>query len=84
MKDILINILSVISITFLVGALVILAHIFISSSVDNAASIEHIEAKLDSIAIRLDKIDAATDTIYVDVDDMSQADWRSYTPTDKD
>lgn len=84
MKDILINVLSIISLTLAVGAIVLLAHLFISSSVDKAESIERIETKLDSISIRLDKIDVATDTIYIDVDDMSQVDWRSYTPTDKD
>ena len=34
--------------------------------------IDKLEAKLDSIQYN--------DTIYIDVDDMSQADWRSYTP----
>lgn len=39
-----------------------------------------LEAKLDSIQCNK----CYTDTIYVDVDDMMQADWRSYTPANKD
>ena len=38
------------------------------------------EAKLDSIQCNK----CYTDTIYVDVDDMMQADWQSYTPANKD
>ena len=38
------------------------------------------EAKLDSIQCNK----CYTDTIYVDVDDMMQTDWQSYTPANKD
>lgn len=84
MKDIILNILTVIMVIVVTGLLIYLAHRFIVGSVETTPAIKSIEAKLDSISTRLNQIDAATDTIYVDVDDMSQADWESYTPTNKD
>lgn len=42
--------------------------------------LDKLEAKLDSIQCNK----CYTDTIYVDVDDMMQADWQSYTPANKD
>lgn len=54
----------------------LLAHVFIAESVNCSTSIKRIEAKLDSIQCNKCRID----TVYIDVDDMSQCDWRLYTP----
>ena len=37
--------------------------------------------RINDVNSKLDKLHT-TDTIYVDVDDMIQADWKSYTPVD--
>lgn len=42
--------------------------------------IDKLEAKLDSIQCNK----YYTDTIYIDIDDMSQCDLQSYTPANKD
>ena len=63
--------------TLLLAILItLLSHVFVAESVNCSTSIKRIEAKLDSIQCNKCHID----TIYIDVDDMSQADWRSYTP----
>lgn len=65
------KIMTVILGTLLLAILItLLSHVFIAESVNCSTSIKRIEAKLDSIQCNKCYID----TIYVDVDDMSQAD----------
>lgn len=62
------------------GLLIIAAIIYNIAALRDVSSIEvdinRLNAKLDSISVH------NTDTIYLDVDDMSQIDWRTYTPND--
>ena len=65
---------------------------FIKPIIDSAFKIDELELKINSIFSRLNQIESITDTIYinaidiiyVDVNDMMQADWQSYTLTNKD
>lgn len=66
--------------------------IFIKPIIDSVFKIDELELKINSIFTRLNQIESITytiyinaiDTIYVDVNDMMQADWQSYTLTNKD
>ena len=65
---------------------------FIKPIIDSVFKIDELELKINSIFTRLNQIESITytiyinaiDTIYVDVNDMMQADWQSYTLTNKD
>lgn len=65
---------------------------FIKPIIDSVFKINELELKINSIFTRLNQIESITDTIYinaidtiyVDVNDMMQADWQSYTLTNKD
>ena len=65
---------------------------FIKPIIDSVFKIDELELKINSIFTRLNQIESindtiyinAIDTIYVDVNDMMQADWQSYTLTNKD
>lgn len=59
--------------------LFVLLGIYASVLLDSTDRIKEIECKLDSISNQLDKIDTATDTVYADIDDISQENWRAYT-----
>lgn len=65
---------------------------FIKPIIDSVFKIDELELKINSIFTHLNQIESITDTIYinaidtiyVDVNDMMQADWQSYTLTNKD
>lgn len=65
---------------------------FIKPIIDSVFKIDELELKINSIFTRLNQIESITDTIYinaidtiyVDVNDIMQADWQSYTLTNKD
>lgn len=65
---------------------------FIKPIIDSVFKIDELKLKINSIFTRLNQIESITDTIYinaidtiyVDVNDMMQADWQSYTLTNKD
>lgn len=65
---------------------------FIKPIIDSVFKIDELELKINSIFTRLNQIESIIDTIYinaintiyVDVNDMMQADWQSYTLTNKD
>lgn len=65
---------------------------FIKPIIDSVFKIDELELKINSIFTRLNQIESITDTIYinaidiiyVDVNNMMQADWQSYTLTNKD
>lgn len=64
---------------------------FIKPIIDSVFKIDELELKINSIFTRLNQIESITDTIYinaidtiyVDVNDIMQADWQSYTLTNK-
>ena len=65
---------------------------FIKPIIDSVFKIDELELKINSIFTRLNQIESITDTIYinaidtiyVDVNDMMQVNWQSYTLTNKD